>query len=71
MLVFTRKVGDQILIGEDIELTVEKIGQNHVDIGVSAPLDVTIRRAELEMQSRNSPDQPSGKHPINTADDLK
>ena len=71
MLVFTRKVGDQILIGEDIELTVEKIGQNHVDIGVSAPLDVTIRRAELEMQPRNSADQPNGKQPINAADDLQ
>lgn len=54
MLVFTRKVGDQILIGEDIELTVEKIGQNHVDIGISAPMDISIRRGELDVKEQGS-----------------
>lgn len=48
MLVFTRKVGDQILIGEDIELTVEKIGKSHVDIGISAPNEYTIQRRQVE-----------------------
>ena len=54
MLVFTRKVGDQILIGEDIELTVEKIGQNHVDIGISAPMEISIRRGELDAKEQGS-----------------
>jgi carbon storage regulator len=54
MLVFTRKVGDQIQIGEDIELTVEKIGKNHVDIGISAPNEYTIQRRQMDSRTPNA-----------------
>lgn len=48
MLVLSRKTGETIRIGEDVEVTVVRIGPNTVRIGISAPREVLIVRAELE-----------------------
>src|ERR1043165_3594306 len=47
MLVFTRKTGEKIHIGSDITITVVSIGGNKLRIGIEAPEDITILRAEL------------------------
>lgn len=47
MLVLTRKTNERILIGDNIALTVVRIGPNTVRIGIDAPQDVTIRRPEV------------------------
>jgi carbon storage regulator len=47
MLVITRKKGESILIGDDIEITVVKLDDNSVKLSISAPKDVTILRKEL------------------------
>ncbi len=47
MLVLSRKVGEQILIGNDIVVTVNRIDGNRVSIGIQAPTDVRIVRQEL------------------------
>ena len=47
MLVLSRKKNEQILIGDDICLTVLKVTDRRVTIGISAPDAVSIRRAEL------------------------
>lgn len=47
MLVLTRKLGERIHIGEDIVLTVVEINGDSIRLGVDAPRDVTIRRAEV------------------------
>lgn len=47
MLVLTRKLRDQIKIGNDITITVLKIKGNSVRIGIDAPQDVHILRGEL------------------------
>ena len=47
MLVLTRKLGEEILIGDDIKLIVSRIAGNRVTIGIKAPGDVTILRGEL------------------------
>ena len=48
MLVLGRKVGERIIIGEDIELTVVGIrGGNRVRLGISAPADVSVHRQEV------------------------
>ena len=47
MLVLTRKVGEKIWIGEDICLTVVQVDRGKVRLGIEAPKDVNIRRAEL------------------------
>lgn len=47
MLVITRKKGESILIGEDIEITVVKIDEGSVKISIDAPKNITILRKEL------------------------
>jgi carbon storage regulator CsrA len=47
MLILSRKVGEQILVGKDIMLTVVKTSTGAVRIGITAPPEVTITRGEL------------------------
>jgi carbon storage regulator len=49
MLVLSRKLSQQIMIGSGISITVVKIEGNHVRLGIQAPPDVTILREELEI----------------------
>lgn len=56
MLVLTRKTGEAIQIGEDIEITVISIAGDQVKIGISAPENVDIHRKEiyLSIQEENN-----------------
>lgn len=47
MLVISRKKGESLLIGDDIEITVSKIEDGTVKLSISAPRNVTILRKEL------------------------
>jgi len=47
MLILTRRPGESILIGDDIEVTIMRIGGNQVRIGIEAPKDISIVREEL------------------------
>lgn len=59
MLVLSRKEGERILIGEDIELLVVKAGARRVKLAISAPPGVAISRAELRGSvGRHSFDEP-------------
>ena len=47
MLVLSRKTSERILIGDDIAITIVRIGPNSVRIGIEAPKSMNIVRAEL------------------------
>ena len=47
MLVLSRKLGEKILIGDSIVLTVVKIDRNQIRLGIEAPTDVAIYREEI------------------------
>lgn len=47
MLIITRKKGESFMIGDDIEITVSKIEDGSVKIGIIAPKDISILRKEL------------------------
>jgi carbon storage regulator len=47
MLILTRKVGQEIVIRDDIHLKVFKISGNRATIGIEAPLEVKVLREEL------------------------
>ncbi len=47
MLVLSRKPGEKILIGEDVTVTIVRIGPNTVRIGIEAPRTMNIVREEL------------------------
>ncbi|MEX0585262.1 MAG: carbon storage regulator [Pirellulales bacterium] len=47
MLVLSRKIGERILIGDKIAVTVVRIGHGGVRIGIEAPSDLLVIREEL------------------------
>jgi carbon storage regulator CsrA len=47
MLVLSRKVGESILIGDSIVVTVVRLGQAGARVGIEAPPDMTVIREEL------------------------
>jgi carbon storage regulator len=47
MLVLSRKPGEEILVGDNIRITVVEVNGGRVKIGVEAPADVVIHRSEL------------------------
>lgn len=47
MLVLSRKPGERILIGDDVTVTIVRIGPNTVRLGIDAPRDTNIVREEL------------------------
>jgi len=54
VLVVSRKIGERILIGDKIAVTVVKIGNGGVRIGVEAPAEMAIVREELAEQLRQA-----------------
>jgi len=47
MLVLSRRVGDSVVIGDDVVVTVLEVRGDVVRIGVDAPREVAVRRKEL------------------------
>lgn len=47
MLILTRRVGETLVIGDDVTVTVLGIKGNQVRIGVKAPKDVPVHREEI------------------------
>jgi carbon storage regulator len=54
VLVVSRKVGERILIGEKIAITVVKVGSSGVRIGIEAPKEMAVIREELAEQLRRA-----------------
>jgi carbon storage regulator len=54
MLVLSRKQGERIVVGGNIEIIITEVSGNRVRIGVSAPAEVPIRRGELADFSSDS-----------------
>lgn len=47
MLILTRKMGESLLVGDDVEITVLSIRGNQVKLGVKAPQDISVHRQEI------------------------
>ncbi|PAE09059.1 carbon storage regulator [Terribacillus saccharophilus] len=56
MLVLTRKVGESVKIGDDIELKVLSIDGEQIKLGIDAPREIAIHRKEvyLSIEEENS-----------------
>ena len=47
MLILTRRVGETLVIGDDVTITVLGVRGNQVRVGVNAPKDVAVHREEI------------------------
>ncbi|WP_439243213.1 MULTISPECIES: carbon storage regulator CsrA [unclassified Lonepinella] len=56
MLVLTRKLGESLLIGDNIEITVLNVRGNQVKLGVKAPKEVSVHREEIYQRIKQSQD---------------
>jgi carbon storage regulator len=54
MLVLSRRVGESVVIGDDITVTVLEVRGDDVRIGIDAPRSVAVNRAELLAEVTNS-----------------
>ncbi|HXR18983.1 MAG TPA: carbon storage regulator CsrA [Steroidobacteraceae bacterium] len=47
MLILTRRVGETVMIGEDVTVTVLRVKGNQVRLGVNAPKSISVQREEI------------------------
>ena len=52
MLILTRRIGEKLLIGDDIEVVVLDVNRNQVKVGIKAPRDMTVLREELYIRDK-------------------
>ena len=59
MLILTRRVGETLMIGDDITVTVLGVKGNQVRVGVNAPRNVAVHREEIyeRIREEEQPDQ--------------
>jgi carbon storage regulator len=60
MLVLTRKVGEEIVIGNDVRLMVVAIEGAKVRLGINAPKEVVVDRQEIHERRTDLPIAPFG-----------
>ena len=62
MLILTRRVGETLMVGDEVTVTVLGVKGNQVRIGVNAPRDVAVHREEIYQRiqdEKNDADGPS------------
>lgn len=60
MLILTRRVGETLMIGDDVTVTVLGVKGNQVRIGVNAPKDVSVHREEIYERIKKEQQASSG-----------
>ncbi len=60
MLILTRRVGETLMIGDEVTVTVLGVKGNQVRIGINAPKDVAVHREEIYMRIKRENEAGTG-----------
>ncbi len=50
MLILTRKLGESVIIGDNVKITVVDVGKHQIKLGVEAPKSVIVHREEVYLK---------------------
>ena len=64
MLILTRKIGETVVIGDNITMTVLGVKGSQVRLGINAPRDVSVHREEIYMRIHDAEEsiEPTAEH---------
>jgi carbon storage regulator len=65
MLILTRRVGETVMIGDDVTITVLGVKGNQVRVGINAPKHVAVHREEIyeRIKREQQPEEIAGEKP--------
>lgn len=62
MLILTRRVGETLIIGDEVSVTVLAVKGNQIRIGVDAPKEVSVHREEIYQRIQSEGARKDGTH---------
>ena len=62
MLILTRRVGETLIIGDNVSVAVLGVRGNQVRLGVDAPKDVAVHREEIYQKIQDEKDSSASEH---------